>query len=290
LADLPSLPQLDDLPLIAVDVGNNRTKFGLFQPELLSRLAPRALPEPQRTFHVAGPDADWKSICAWLDEKDEAKDGQECLSSCGVEHVRWSIGSVNRPGATRLIGWLRTHRPQDPVTLLAAGDLPLEVSLERPDMVGIDRLLDALAANRLRRPGRPAVVVDVGTAITVDLLSPDGAFLGGSILPGITMGARALHEFTDMLPLLDVADLSGPPPALGTATIEAMQSGLFWGAIGAIRQLIAELAKGLSPNATQPEVFLTGGAGPAVAGLLGRRARHVPHLTLSGIALASLEP
>jgi type III pantothenate kinase len=212
-----------------------------------------------------------------------------------LDRARWWIGSVHRPSATRLIDWLRTHRPDDSVTLLAAGDLPLAVALERPDMVGIDRLLDALAADRLRQPHRPAVVVDVGSAITVDLVSPEGAFLGGSILPGIAMGARALHEFTDMLPLLDVSDLSAPPPALGTGTVEALQSGLFWGAIGAIRQLIAELTGSLPAHAGMPdrgeaEIFLTGGASPAVAGLLGRQARHVPHLTLAGIALASVEP
>ena len=87
--------------------------------------------------------------------------------------------------------------------MLAAGDLPLEVRLERPDMVGIDRLVDAVAVNRLRDAGRPAVIVDVGTAITVDLVSADGAFLGGAILPGIQMSARAMHEFTDLLPLVD---------------------------------------------------------------------------------------
>jgi type III pantothenate kinase len=209
-----------------------------------------------------------------------ANDRQECLSS----NVAWWIGSVNRPSATRLIDWLRRQRPRDSITLLAAGDLPLQVALERPDMVGIDRLLDAVAANRLRRPGHAAVVVDVGTAISVDLVSPEGVFLGGSILPGIAMSARALNEFTDMLPLLEISELSGPPPALGTSTTGAMQSGLFWGAVGAIRQLVGELTKSL-PG--EPDVFLTGGAGPAVAGLLGRLARHVPHLTLAGIVSAT---
>ena len=296
-----------DLPLIAVDIGNNRTKFGLFRPESLRRLAPRDLPEPASTFYLSGADADLQPLDGWLAADDrqessraesreprvksresrvESGESSSRLSTLDskIPTLAWWIGSVNRPSATRLIDWLRTRRPQDSITLLAAGDLPLKVALERPDMVGIDRLLDALAANRLRRSGRPAVVVDVGTAITVDLVSPEGAFLGGSILPGIAMSARALHEFTDMLPLLDISELSGPPPALGASTTAAVQSGLFWGAVGAIRQLVAELTKSL-PG--EPDVFLTGGAGPAVAGLLGPSARHVPHLTLAGIALAA---
>jgi type III pantothenate kinase len=121
----------------------------------------------------------------------------------------------------------------------------------------------------------------VGSAITVDLVSADGAFCGGAILPGLAMSARALYEFTDLLPLIDMRDLTEPPPALGTATVPAMQSGLFWGAVGAVRELIQQLTGGAAAD-----VLLTGGAGPAVAQLLGPAARYVPHLTLAGIAIA----
>ncbi len=195
--------------------------------------------------------------------------------------LRWHIGSVNRPAASRLIDWLRDHRPDDEIMLLTSGDLPLAVKLPRPDMVGVDRLLDALAANRLRTPGCPAVVVDVGSAITVDLLDAAGAFCGGAILPGIAMSARALHEFTDLLPQIDMAELAEPPDALGTATVAAMRSGLFWGAVGAVRQLVEQLtghkgSRGVPHRRSRP----------------GRRAAHgpaarfVPHLTMAGIALA----
>ncbi|MCR4411901.1 MAG: type III pantothenate kinase [Thermoguttaceae bacterium] len=251
-------------PLIAVDIGNNRSKFGWFAGEVGDRL-----PVPERTVALANGD-ELEGLAKWLGDAPAG--------------LRWWIGSVNRPAATRLIEWLRDHRPDDPITLLAAGDLPLRVALPRPDMVGIDRLLDAAAANRLREPGRPAVVVDVGTAITVDLVSADGAFQGGAILPGIAMSAQALHTFTDLLPLIDVSELDCPPPALGKDTVAAMQSGLFWGTLGAIRELVDRLAAGTSAGA---EVFLTGGAGSVVADLLGPAARHVPHLTLAGIALAA---
>ena len=203
-------------------------------------------------------------------------------------HLRWHIGSVNRPAASRLIDWLRNHRAADEIMLLTSGDLPLAVKLPRPDMVGVDRLLDALAANRLRTPGHPAVVVDAGSAITVDLVDAGGAFRGGAILPGIAMSARALHEFTDLLPRIDMAELAEPPPALGTATVAAMRSGLFWGAVGAVRQLVEQFTGGHQTQG-DAEVFLTGGAGPVVAQLMGTAARYVPHLTLAGIALADRE-
>jgi type III pantothenate kinase len=257
---------MSPFPMIAVDVGNNRTKLGLF-PELPGE----GLPEPGRTLTIGSPDPHLDQIGSWI-----------AAGPCRI--VSWWIASVNRPAATRLIDWLGENRPAEAITLLTAGDLPLEVALERPDMVGVDRLLDALAANRLRQPGRPAIVVDAGTAITVDLVSAQGAFLGGAILPGIAMSARAMHAFTDLLPLIDTSELATAPPSLGTATVSAMRSGLFWGAVGAIRELAARLVP--SP-ADPPHVFLTGGAGPAVAELLGENARHIPHLTLAGIALAA---
>ena len=113
-----------------------------------------------------------------------------------------------------------------------------------------------------------AVVVDVGTAITVDLVSDEGVFLGGAILPGIAMAARALHTFTDLLPWIDMSELLAAPPALGTTTHDALRSGLFWGAVGAIRQLIVELAARYDDRC---DVFLTGGASPAVGRAGGDR-------------------
>jgi type III pantothenate kinase len=170
--------------------------------------------------------------------------------------------------------------------MIASGDLPLKVALQRPDKAGIDRLLDAVAVNRLRAAGEPAIVVDLGSAITVDLIDSDGAFRGGAIMPGIGTSARAMHEFTDLLPLVEMSKLDEPPPALGTATPEAMQAGLYWGAVGGVRELIARLSIG-SPR--PPRVFLTGGAAPSVARLIADDATYVPHLTLAGVALTAAQ-
>ena len=267
------------VPLLAVDIGNARMKIGAF-----GSFVGEGLPEPLRVLPLDGEQPDLDCLAAWLD-------------GLAAEELSWHLASVNRPGATMIIDWLRKRRPDDRVTLLSAADLPLEVRLERPDMVGIDRLVDAVAVNRMREPGRAAVIVDVGTAVTVDLLASDGAFLGGSILPGLEISARAMHDFTDLLPLVDVSELSEPPPALGTATEEAMRSGLFWGTVGAIRELIERLGRvpllrekqcGKEQSTSAgPQVFITGGAGAAIAELLGPDAHYVPHLTLAGIALAA---
>jgi type III pantothenate kinase len=254
------------MPLIVVDIGNARIKLGRFE-----NLAETGLPEPVAVLPLDGESPDLNVIKAWLGTEAELQ-------------PQWFLASVNRAGTTRLIDWLREYRPEDRITLLTSADLPLAVRLPRPDRVGIDRLVDAVAVNRLREKDRPAVIVDVGTAITVDLISADGAFLGGAILPGIAMAARALHDYTDLLPLVKTADLFSPPHALGQDTESAMHSGLFWGTVGAIRQLAEELGRTAGPP---PQLFLTGGASPAVARLLAPDARHVPHLTLAGIAAAA---
>ncbi len=253
--------------LIAVDIGNSRVKLGLFPLEQRG-----VLPEPEDTFRMGSDAPPPAELGRWLESR-----------RIGIP-LEWQIGSVCRPATTRLLEWIREFRPRDSVVLLSADDVDLEVAPACPDMVGIDRLLDAAAANALRTPGRPAVVVDVGTAITVDFLDSAGVFQGGAILPGIAMSALALHEFTDLLPRLEMNELLEPPEPIGRDTVAAMRSGLYWGALGAVLELSRRMA---DASATEPEIFLTGGAGKQVAPLLGKAAGYVAELTLGGIALTA---
>ena len=232
-------------PLIAVDVGNSRIKLGLFDRAAQGD----GVVEPSRILEL--PTVGWESarLAAWL--------------PAGPAWAEWWIASVNRPAAAHLMDWIvrqgstpSGHSP--PIRLLNANDLPVEVRVEHPERVGMDRLAAATAAARLRAPRRGALIVDSGSAITVDYVSAEGVFLGGAILPGMGLAARALHEFTDLLPLVPLGELSEPPAALGTSTVTAIRSGLYWGAVGAVRELADRLSAGLTPP---PELFLTGGAG-----------------------------
>jgi type III pantothenate kinase len=197
----------------------------------------------------------------------------------------WAIASVNHPVADRLLAWLARRDVTQP-RVLSHLDMPLAIEVESPDRVGIDRLANAVAVNRLRPANAGAIIVDLGTAIKVDLVTPHGAFAGGAILPGIAMAARALHEFTHLLPLVSVSD---PPEPLGTSTRKAMSSGLYWGAVGAVRELVARLSDARQNMA----IYLTGGAAPNVSAILEQESQQpplfVPHLTLSGIAQAAIE-
>jgi pantothenate kinase type III len=150
-------------------------------------------------------------------------------------------------------------------------DLPLAVSLPEPGRVGIE---PAAAA---------AVVVDCGTATTVDMVAADGSFLGGAILPGPLLMARALAEGTSRLPAV-AALAAGQPPAMpGRSTQEAIAAGIGLGIRGAVGRLVAEARAGLGGGAV---TILTGGWAPTVADVLPD-AIAVPDLVLCGIALGA---
>jgi type III pantothenate kinase len=185
-----------------------------------------------------------------------------------------------------LTNWATQAGVEFPMRRITYRDVPLAIRVDEPARVGIDRLLAALAADRIRQRDRAAIIVDLGSAITVDLLDASGAFCGGAILPGIAMSARALEEHTDALPRVALDHLEHPPEPIGQSTVPAIEAGLYWGAVGAVRELISQMSKNLP---APPDVILTGGASSNVAKLLeagtSYSVRHLPHLVLSGIAL-----
>ena len=261
-------------PIAALDVGNTRAKLGLFR-DIPSNELP--VPFASTAFSPAELDA-----------------GQISLVMEGAENAVWWVSSVNRPFSAKLIEWLHVHCPLGKVQLMTHQDFPIGIDVRQPERVGIDRLAAAVGANRMRQPNHAAIAIDVGSAIKVDLVSASGAFSGGAILPGLGMSARAMHQFTAQLPELQVEDLSpstlpdafnvGPPVPVGRSTVEAMQAGLYWGAVGGIRELIARMSEDAG---AEIDIFLAGGAAPMVAELLGPNVKYVPHLVLSGIAIAA---
>lgn len=259
--------------LIAVDVGNSRIKLGLFDSRPAAQQPRTKLPTPLRSLALPTVEWDESTVRQWIHDAPWA--------------TLWWIASVNRPAAARLAESIRSLNAAASLRMLSHDDLPIAVAVKEPDKVGIDRLAAAAAANQLRDPARAAIVVHVGTAIVVDLIGADGRFRGGAILPGIAMSARALHEFTDLLPQSSMQELSQPPAALGISTLEAIHSGLHWGSIGAMRELITRLSESSAAAGAKTDVFLTGGAAPSVTNQLGTDVQYVEHLVLSGIALAA---
>ncbi len=159
--------------------------------------------------------------------------------------------------------------------------LPIDTDLSAPDEVGTDRLCAAAAA--FDRLGVPCVVADFGTAVTVDCVSREGVFLGGAILPGLAMGARALAGETAQLPAVTPA---APEWVFGKDTAQAIVGGLVFGARGALRALIEAYATELGE---WPLVIATGGDAELVCNAPGTDEliqAIVPDLVLRGVAAA----
>ena len=168
---------------------------------------------------------------------------------------------MNRPAAAHLMDWIvrqgSTPSGHSAPSGLTADDLPLEVRLEHPEHIGMDRLAAATAAAQLRAPRRAALVVDSGSAITVDYLSAEGVFMGGAILPGLGLAARALHQFTDLLPLVPLGELSDAARAWYLDGHCDSQRPV----LGCRRRSAPIGRTALGRRFSTAELFLTGGAG-----------------------------
>jgi len=170
-----------------------------------------------------------------------------------------------------------------PLMQASAASVPIPVRVERPAEVGADRLVNAFAAGRLY--GCPAIVLDFGTATTLDVVAADGAYIGGAIAPGLELGLEALAERTAKLPRIE---LQRPAHAIGRDTVSAMQAGAVLGYLGLTRELIARTREELvAESGPLPvHVILTGGLAnaPWVEGLEDVEAID-PALTLKGLVL-----
>ena len=192
------------------------------------------------------------------------------------------IASVNPPRLARLEGELGRERTD--VTVVGR-DVPLPIRNEtrRPEQVGVDRLLAALGAWRL---AGAAVVVDMGTAITVDLVTEGPCFRGGAILPGPRLWADALERDTALLPAVAIDTV--PPSPLGRTTEEAIGAGVTWGTIGAVRALVealrAEARRDAAANLTRScALIVTGGAAELFLPHLSDDARYEADLVFTGL-------
>lgn len=240
-------------PNVVVDVGNSRIKWGLCGADAI--LDTCSLPHD--------------SPASWVCQLEQWADAR------GL----WVVSGVHPSRRDQFIEWLRERGLR--VQLLDnPNDLPLRVSVARPDHVGVDRLLDAVAANSRRAAGTPAAVIDAGSAVTVDLIDDSGAFTGGAILPGMQLMAKALHDYTALLPLLQPPEKR--PAVPGTNTPTAMELGIFWAAAGGISELLREYRNHCRSNV---EVFFTGGDGPRLHPIFPEACLW-PEMTLEGIRVS----
>ncbi len=258
---MPSFSQL------VVDVGNSCIKVGLFDSN----------ENPKNELPVCQH--------AWTVDKDKMVEWQAIEPHYDLQSTSQPlIAGSNPTGIDQVISSWPNHWKQRLRQIERQDDIDVTINVDFPSKVGIDRLLNVQAVNRIRQQNMPAVVIDVGTATTVDYVSADGLFQGGAILPGFDLCSYALHHYTAKLPLIPYQDLAAnsSPAALGKNTEQAIKSGLVWGQLGAIKELIQQLTK--SSNENSHQLYLTGG-GSKILNSHFSNCMWEPHLALQALAL-----
>ena len=237
--------------LVAVNIGNTNLSFALFE----------------------GREMQW---ARWLPVERADRAGAQIARLKDLADL--VIASVNPACTRRVAAAFRRVTGRAAIKIGSEVPVPIVNLTEEPKRVGADRLLNALAA--YRRCQGPAIVVDVGTAITLDLVSRRGEFMGGLIAPGMRIAALALGEHTALLPRVN---MKRPRDLFGKNTVEAIRSGIYWGTVGLITAVTAMLQKRLGENTS---LFLTGGGASFLAPHLSKQFTYRPNLTLEGILCA----
>jgi len=250
--------------LLVLDMGNTHTVVGLFEGEQVRRSWRLA------TVHDRNPD----EIGIWLREflALEAIRPSD-LAGVAVSSVVPPMDECLRVGIQRFFG-----QPAFFVEPGIRSDMPLRV--DTPDELGADRLCDAVAAFHLY--GGPCIVIDFGTAVTWEVVSVAGEYLGGVIAPGPGLTARALHSKTAKLPPVALAR---PPRVIGKGTVDSIQAGLYFGYIGLVEGITRRLL-GEIPGAA---VIATGGFASLMAEATEMIRFVEPDLTLVGLRLLWLK-
>jgi len=247
--------------LLAVDSGNTNIVFAVFDGE--------------------------KILGQWRSSTDSMRTSDEyavwLTQLMAIENLKPSnidasiIASVVPEALFHLKSLCRNYFQSDPMVVGEEGiDSGIEVHVDRPEEVGADRLVNAVAAHRLFEG--PLIVIDFGTATTFDLVDAKGGYCGGAIAPGIDLSLEALHLAAAKLPRIAIRN---PGSVIGKTTVSAMQSGIYWGYVALIEGMITRMTKEFGKPTT---VVTTGGLAPLFTDATDQIAHLVPDLTLQGLS------
>jgi len=185
------------------------------------------------------------------------------------------VSSVVPQSIFNLRNLARRYLHVEPLVIGENVDLGIAVRIDKPSEAGADRLVNAIGAHVVY-PG-PLIVIDSGTATTFDIVAADGGFEGGIIAPGINLSMEALHNAAAKLPRVAIQK---PQRVVGTDTVGAMQSGVFWGYIALIEGLIARIK---AERAEPMTVVATGGVASLFHGATLSIDHFDPDLTIRGM-------
>jgi type III pantothenate kinase len=250
--------------LLAIDVGNSTITVGVFADGTL-----------QRTWRLTTDEG--RSV----DEHGVRLIGVLSLAGITTDQIDAVVMcSVVPPVTTQLAQCVRTYLSHEPLIVAPGVKTGLTIRHDNPREVGADRIANLVAFTD--RYSTPGIVVDCGTAISIDLVDTSGAFAGGVIAPGIVVSSEAMRQATARLPRVELVT---PARVAGRSTVESVQAGIVFGFAGLIDGVVARLAGELGEDLAQFTVVLTGGSAPIVADALTVETVDDPWLTLHGLSL-----
>jgi type III pantothenate kinase len=247
--------------LLTVDVGNTNTVLGIFEDKELIK-SWRVKTDPRTTA-----DELWLQFSALVS---------------GYTLTGLSICSTVPATLRELRTMINTYFAALPTTIVEPGTKTgVQLLVDNPKEIGADRIVNTLAAHTLY--GGPAIVVDFGTSTNLDVVSPKGEFLGGSLAPGIEISVDALASRAAQLRKVE---LIRPKSVIGKNTVEALQSGTIFGFAGQVDGLVDRITAELAQDYDEaPTVIATGGLAPLIIGVAETIDEYEPDLTLIGLRL-----
>jgi type III pantothenate kinase len=245
--------------LLVIDVGNTNTVIGVYEHDTLTHRW-RVSTDPHRTA-----DEYRLLLRALLDDGEVKAEGA-------------ALSSVVPPAATALRAALGDLVGDRLVVVGPGIKTGMAINIDNPREVGADRVVNAIGAVEVY--GAPAVIIDFGTATTVDLVGPDGDYRGGAIAPGVEVAADALVEHTAALRRVE---LTPPRRVVGRSTVEAIQSGLIYGYVGLVDGLVARIVE--EEGLRNPPIVATGGLADLIAPMCRHPVVVDQELTLRGLRI-----
>ena len=250
--------------IIAIDIGNSNITVGLFlddTEDFNKSVHGDAVSELTKVLKSA-----WGRIPFVTSAKVEKRNGVIVVSSV-------------KPAWTRQIRQIVKQQLGERIFVIGKDiPLPMKLAVDEPTEVGTDRVVSAAAAYAVAEDA--VVVADFGTAVTIDLVDKKGVFLGGVIFPGFDISAEALKANTAKLPKVKV---KRPKKPVGANTIDAINCGLYYSAIGALEKVVSAFAEKLG---RWPQTVITGGAAELIKKDCEFVDACVPNLVIKGIVLA----
>ncbi len=253
--------------LLVIDVGNTNTVLGVYEAEILKH--------DWRIRTIRDTTADEFNVLA------NALFSDKGITRSSIEKI--VISSVVPSSVPILNAYCEKYLGLSPLWINPDSVKKLmPILYHNPNEVGADRIVNAVAAYRKYKTA--LIVIDFGTATTLDVISEKGEYIGGAIVPGVMISAEALFQRASRLPRVEI--FKAPEKVIGRDTIDSIKSGLIYGNAAMVDGMVERMSKEMN---SKPRILATGGIAPLISGLSKTIEKVEPSLTLDGLRIISDE-